>query len=602
VRGLVGPLHPQDRSFRRRPPPLPTRFERARDCGPNLVVVYEPGSAADLCLLWHLRSVHGLRAGFPLGVPVTADVAAALANWWGEYAMLSWGLRTTTGHLVSASVDLNQLEQLAATAGAQWSAVPWQEVLQPNRGCGIGSMEVALFDSGQATLSAVHPAETAALGPDVIAEVGQALELMATPSGQMLPPSSTLAREGYFAKYREGAIVPRGDYRTAATMVWPTGLSVLDAVVRDLGFRATPSAPGRLAETLLRRTATLGGLAPLLHPNMQAMLARLGSRHGMNWFKDHLRQALNVDVEGNEAVGERLAAMEEPLRQLAGRPSEEEQTDVTFDDVRAQLNNDRTAAHAWLNWADQAGLILRGAQVQCTHCTRRSWRPLNELAPPVVCRGCGEAIERPYGYDQVKFRFRATELLLGLVKDDAVVHALALRFLSELFRPSFNTVGPILGGYPGVTIRRPGVSDPLGEADVLFVMIDGRVGVGECKVRANGLVEEEVAKLARLSDALSASWTFTATLDRAAACGPLWRVNPNGERVPHFALTAEHLYDSLPIAALGTDPLSWRTSYNSLGAHGAISDEQHQSEFVATVRDMDEWRLKRQLPAWRARD
>jgi hypothetical protein len=146
------------------------------------------------------------------------------------------------------------------------------------------------------------------------------------------------------------------------------------------------------------------------------------------------------------------------------------------------------------------------------------------------------------------------------------------------------------------------VSDPLGEADVLFVMIDGRLGVGECKARANGLVEEEVAKLARLSEALHASWTFTATLDRAATCGPLWRVNPNGDRAPHFALTAEHLYDSLPIAVLGTDPLSWRTSYNSLRARGAISDEQHKDEFVAVVRDMDEWRRKRTLPAWRARD
>lgn len=36
-------------------PDLPIRFHDARECGPNIVVVYEPGSVEDLCLLWHLR-------------------------------------------------------------------------------------------------------------------------------------------------------------------------------------------------------------------------------------------------------------------------------------------------------------------------------------------------------------------------------------------------------------------------------------------------------------------------------------------------------------------------------------------------------------------
>jgi hypothetical protein len=74
----------------------------------------------------------------------------------------------------------------------------------------------------------------------------------------------------------------------------------------------------------------------------------------------------------------------------------------------------------------------------------------------------------------VKFRYRASEFLLRLVKTDAIVHALTLRFFSELFHPSFGHVGPIFGGYPGFTLRRPGEKDSLGEADVFFVMADGQ--------------------------------------------------------------------------------------------------------------------------------
>ena len=211
-------------------------------------------------------------------------------------------------------------------------------------------------------------------------------------------------------------------------------------------------------------------------------------------------------------------------------------------------------------------------------------------------------IDRPYGYDTVKFRYRGTELLLRLVKSDATVHALALRFFNELFHPSFGQVGPLFGGYPGVTVRRPGESDPLGEADVLFVMIDGGVGVGECKTRAGGLTVDEVKKLGALADAVDASWTFTATLDRASACGPLWHDSPTTGRVPHYALAAEHLYDVGPINALGAEPLAWRDSYRRSGGQEPLSDDEHDAEVIALLRRLDWWRRTRGIPWWRTEE
>ena len=286
---------PTGSQFDRSEPEFPIRFHTARECGPNLVVVYEPGSVADLCLLWHLRAVHGLRSGFPLGIPVTADVPAALTYWWNELAMFTWGLRQTRAYLVSTSVDADTLTRIATAAGNQWSVAAYETVLQPSSGCGIASSEVAIFSSGVAQVSAVHPAEATTLGDDVIAEVGRSLQLIATPSGQTLPSSTTLASGDRFRCYWGGAVMPFGGYRGTTTVVhWPTGQTVLEAVVRDVGLRGEPSGPGRLAATLLRRCSRLGGVGPLLHPVVQELLLQLGSRHGMNWFKRRLRSVLDV--------------------------------------------------------------------------------------------------------------------------------------------------------------------------------------------------------------------------------------------------------------------------------------------------------------------
>jgi hypothetical protein len=53
-------------------PLVPGEHTIAADIGPNLVVVYQPGSTADLALLWNIRAAHGVPSGLPLGVPVNA--------------------------------------------------------------------------------------------------------------------------------------------------------------------------------------------------------------------------------------------------------------------------------------------------------------------------------------------------------------------------------------------------------------------------------------------------------------------------------------------------------------------------------------------------
>lgn len=76
---------------------------------------------------------------------------------------------------------------------------------------------------------------------------------------------------------------------------------------------------------------------------------------------------------------------------------------------------------------------------------------------------------------------------------------------------------------------------------------------------AKGLTSEELDKLWSAADEVGARATFAATLDRAQACGPLWRERtaPNGR--PHFALTAEHLFDlEVRGPTYNTDLFDWR--------------------------------------------
>jgi hypothetical protein len=82
------------------------------------------------------------------------------------------------------------------------------------------------------------------------------------------------------------------------------------------------------------------------------------------------------------------------------------------------------------------------------------------------------------------------------------------------------------------------------------------------QVTARGLRDDTLDKLWKAADRVGARATFVATLDRAANCSADWQVQeaPNGR--PHFALTAEHLYELHCMGPLlNQDVFEWRTDY-----------------------------------------
>lgn len=579
-------------------PLIPIRFHKAHQHGPNLVVVYQPGSVEDLCLLWHIRAVHGLPPGLPIAIPDSRDVAQALEFLTRNQTLGSWGLRPTQGHLISASVGKDRLASIAKEVrSGQWTVEDWFDELRPSGGCGTGTTEVLLFDEGQATTSALTTDEREAFRA-ALSSYGAQLELEIHPVDKPLPRSESLGSRA-FATYRSGHVVEVSERREVVTINWPSGIAVMQAIVKDRGLVAAPSQPGRLAEALLKNADRAGGLTPLMHSGAQGLLTTVSQRHGMNWFKSKLRSILaDSETDLCEDLDGRLARIEERVAGLASAPNPDEQPDITFSNVQQALKDSKAAGH-WLAWADRAGLLLRGARTECQRCSYHAWRPLNDLAPPMVCVGCGAAIERPYGYNDLKFRYRASELLLQAMKVDAVPHVLTFNYFSVLFGGRFGGVGPIYGGYPGVNFFADASKrEPVGEADVLLVLADGQLAIGECKSRAAGLNQQELDKLWMLGDRLGVAFTFVATLDRAAVCGPPWRANPESANFAHHSLTAEHLFTLHPTHVLDENPLAWRDTFGEHRTAGGQADADHEAAVIRSLADLDAWERRGRLPWW----
>jgi len=158
----------------------------------------------------------------------------------------------------------------------------------------------------------------------------------------------------------------------------------------------------------------------------------------------------------------------------------------------------------------------------------------------------------------MRFSYRATEPLLRVLEQDALSHLLALRYFVDLFDEHFDGPSQLYGAYPGVDIVDPESGARVGEADVVLLFTNGQLVVGECKRRAAGLTEQELAQFDQLARQLGAEWSFVATPEPASRCGTTWHKAIAGLPTPRFVLTGEHLLDRSVFWELGKNPLAWR--------------------------------------------
>lgn len=575
---------------------LPNPGETAQQIGPNIVVVYEPGNVEDLALLWNLRMANGLPDGLPMGIPRTADLESALKHWQDEFAFQMWTLGHDRCAITSTSVALDALRPIASTAGPLWSVVSPEEVLRDSDRASRRSLDIASFVDGEATVSGWDPADRDALGrrrsrmEEFVGVVRFGLR------DRRIPPSRSLEPEYSFAPgFRGGGFeFPESRNDSLTPVRWPAGWTVIEALALDRGLQARRSAAGLAAAALLERVGSIASLNALRSEHLADLLYRLGERSGMTWFRRKLREM------GAAMKAEDRPLLERAIADLHFSATGEGQQETTFSALVQMLG--REGGEAWLTWAEERELLIRGAKVHCDHCGSRSWRTIEELGPTPVCRGCGREISSPFPPGELPFAYRGSQAVLQAMEHDALVQLLAMRWFAELWRPSMDKPSRLFGAYPGVEFFEKGQTNPIGEADLLLVQSDGALVIGECKRHGAGLNLTELEKLEQLAERLDSPWTFLATLDRAADCPPIWKQATRAlPDKPRFALTAEFLFDPDVFWPAGADIFAWRDE-------PASAHEKREQEFADRLsswldrlgrkRTMEEEELRERADRW----
>lgn len=557
--------------------------------GSNIVVVYEPGSVADFCLLWMLRAAHGFESRLPLGIPATADVEGQVSRWSdvsGAHALRLKGIGRPWA-ITSLSVGVERLQNIADALGPPWQVVAAPDLMQAPRRPSVMSTDVTTFFGGQAIVDGWDPTARALLRARSPTAFCLGLRVRFTVRDRPLPPLHTLRggdRIG-LPNWRDGGFDTQApEPGEPVEISWPTAANVLRAAVRDRGLDIRPSAPGRAVHAIVERMGDLHESDPLKDPWILEQLDVLALRRGMNWFRDRMRR-LTGEAAGVPELAEKLEIIESHLEQMTSPGDADQQHELGFSGISKRLG--AKSARRWLSWAEDRGLLIRGVTVECLSCGAKAWRTASQLSPPIECPGCGRVIRRPFPPDQIKFTHRASQVLLNVMQADGLSHVLCGSWWRALFRDHFYGIhlgAEFLDG-----------SRVLGEADVVLLLADGRVALGECKRRAVGLTQGDIERIENLADRLDAAWTFYATPQWASECTPIWqelrRDLPDRRR---FALTGEQLLRrSMSVTSLlGVDETAFEPwSPAAIDEHAAA----FKDDLISVLDDLED---PRRLDDW----
>lgn len=529
----------------------------SRRYGPNVIVVYQPGSVEDLALIWNLRARLAHPDGLPLPIPLTDTISEDLDTLRGSNVEHYFG----GGHnvaLTSFSISQADLEPIAKRH--RFDVVdPWQ-LLGPIGGYCITSTETAYFTAGVATIPCFTATDTEALGVSLLGQhQGTSMQLKTTVADNPLPLSATMRRPHYYGEFRylDGPITKGGDLNQSTDVRQPAGMEVLAALATDANVTATESSPGRAAEQIIR--AADNKLSMLAAPGVINAIRELTRGRHASLVKTRLNQFLNQDDIDESA--DRYQLLSDRLDKAVGTPDVEEIGYLTFNQLKKLLCTTPAGAQRWLEWATGSGLVLRGVEAKCDRCGHKQWRPLSEIIPTLICHGCAHTIDNTHGFNHIEYRYRASEPLLRAMNHDVLPSVLSIRYIASVMG---GRRGMVFGAFPGIEFRQRGSAKVDAEVDALIVLRTGAIIVGECKTNARGLTRGELDKLWAAADQIGARATFAATLDEASNCGLEWRERsaPNGR--PHFALTAEHLFDRQPGGpAVNKDLFEWRENYST---------------------------------------
>jgi hypothetical protein len=504
--------------------------------GSNVAIVYEPGSVSDLCLTWNLRAAHGFPPGLPLAIPKTDSVVEDLRIWSDPESDCFAGKLRGFGRpfaITSLSVDSDDLKGIAKDAGGPWKVFAPEALSASPHRTFLRSTEVASFDLGRAKVAAFDRESSDLLRRRPPAAYGPDLRVRITVRDKPVPPVMALRNDYAMQRgWRDGGLDSPAPSSTGESLEvpWPHGWGVLRGALNGTGLSIRPSKPGSAGIALLRRLGSFGELDPLRDEWLLSKLDELAERRGISWFRERVRE-IAAKAGPNDPEG--LERIEQLLLRLTLVGNHQEHSDLTLSTLTKEWT--RGQAESWVEWAERSGLLVRGVNLECDNCGSKDWRSVGELAPPVTCGGCGKTIDHPFPADTLTFRYRASQALLEVMEADTLPHLLCAGWWISLLGSG------IYGVHPGLEFLDD-EKRVVGEVDVVLLLSTGRIALGECKRRANGLRQSDIDSLESIADRTNAAFTFYATPQWSSQAGSIWtdlrRDLPERRR---FALFGEHL-------------------------------------------------------------
>lgn len=470
----------------------------------DVVVLYEPGSVADACMLWNLRALHGWPVGLPLGLPYKRKTDGT-PNLQPTIELLRevtqhFPMRGLSAHpaLVSASLSAPELSAAATlwTGNDRRPEMPQlDEVLVPASPAARSTVTSLTFEQGRALVATRTDEDREWLA----VTGGRTVPLKLTVQVDRRPvPASTVLRGAQKSfQYGGGGFIAPAGKDTFREVVWPQTWTMLEAVAHDHGLRVEESTNGRHAMALTRLLSDPTELRWLCHRGLLELLYKTAASTSMSWWKRRTDEQARTVADAQrdpERAFEELKALIADVN-----VSHDQETSGTFDvnQVKQALRGERSTAEAWLRWADRRKLVQRLVQLKCEHCGNKLLLELGQAVPPLPCPRCGLIMTAPFGLLSLPFQYRLAEPLRRSIDDDSIYHALIMRWLISVFQ---SRPGHLVGAHPGVNFYRG--DQQIGEADIVLLFADGTVVPAEVKRSGRQLSAGEVTKLREIAEAL----------------------------------------------------------------------------------------------------
>jgi hypothetical protein len=562
---------------------IPQREFARMDAGPNIVVVCTPGSVEDIALLWNLRAAHGDTRPAPIGIPadtVSADKIRQLARH-PHISHHGWGANVV--YVTSASLSIDSLKNhIGKTDDRLYEFANQQDLLNLGYAAGWTRDEVLTWADGKTSYVPLHPdSHTSILnrrGFSDFTRVVADINLLSSP----FPMGDDVRLDTFGSSFFAGAAHHDASLKRrseASTLQWPSRMLMAKAVAGRRGLDLSESPPGIAARVALKGLSDLWEIGNLAHAPLLTLLEKMAARNGLSWYKRQRRSEPSDDE-----------------LQRATAKTADDLPEMAFGQFKTALGNNEPATKYWLLWAERAGLIVKGFSLNCMICGAKQWTPVAAFSPPIVCRGCAQPLEEPFGdRHTATFMYRLSERLRRVYEHDAIGHLLVIRYFNSLMGAGSNS--DLVGMHPGLDVRKHGSATTEGESDVLILLRSGDFVPVEVKRSYGSMTPLEVGKLDHLVALLRAPWSVLAVCQYGKDAPPEYLAyeQRGANEPPHrLVLSYDTLLDPRAVWGLGADPFAW----SPLTAH-QISDRE--KDFVNRLaqqakdgdKDWMEWQLLR---------